>query len=94
MSTEPDEHLVGVISLRDLIVAPPDKVIREFMTTPVISVGADTPQEEVAAVLTKYDLLAVPVVDDAKKMLGIVTVDDVLDALLPAGWRKNLPRIY
>jgi magnesium transporter len=92
--TEPDETLVGVISLRDLIVAPPDKVIHEFMTVPVISVGADTPQEEVAAVLTKYDLLAVPVVDDTKKMLGIVTVDDVLDALLPAGWRKNLPRIY
>jgi magnesium transporter len=91
---EPDEHLVGVISLRDLIVSPPEAHVRDFMTTPVISVGADTPQEEVAAVLTKYDLLAVPVVDAEHKILGIVTVDDVLDALLPAGWRKNLPRIY
>ena len=92
--TEPDERLVGVLSLRDLIVAAPTAPISAFMTTPVISVAATTPQEEVAAVLTKYDLLAVPVVDDEKKLLGIVTVDDVLDALLPSGWRKNLPRIY
>jgi CBS domain-containing protein len=92
--TDPDEHLVGVISLRDLIVAQPAAKVREFMTTPVISVAADMPQEEVAAVLTKYDLLAVPVVDDAKKILGIVTVDDVLDSLLPANWRKLMPRIF
>ncbi|MGI8586970.1 MAG: magnesium transporter [Chloroflexia bacterium] len=91
---EADELLMGVISLRDLIVADPATRIRDFMTTPVISVPADTPQREVAGVLTRYDLLAVPVLDDTRHILGIVTVDDVLDVLLPAGWRKNLPRIY
>lgn len=92
--TEPDETLLGVFSLRDLIVAVSDTPVREFMTTPVISVTSDTPQAEVAAVLTKYDLLAVPVTDDNHHILGIVTVDDVLDVLLPAGWKKNLPKLY
>ncbi len=92
--TEADETLIGVFSLRDLIVAAPDAPVREFMTTPVISVNAQTPQAEVAGVLTKYDLLAVPVVGNTRGMLGIVTVDDVLDVLLPAGWKKNLPRLY
>ncbi len=88
-----DEHLHGVISLRALILAPPDSPVHAFMTVPVISVAADTPQDEVAAVLNKYDLLAVPVVDDDKRLLGVVTVDDVLDTLLPASWRKNAPRV-
>jgi CBS domain-containing protein/sporulation protein YlmC with PRC-barrel domain len=92
--TEPDETLLGVFSLRDLIVAISDTPVREFMTTPVISVTSDTPQAEVAAVLTIYDLLAVPVTDDDHHILGIVTVDDVLDVLLPAGWKKNLPKLY
>lgn len=74
-------QLVGVISLRDLIVAPPQTRIREVMRTRVISVRADQDQEEVAKLVSKYNLLAVPVVDDQQRILGVVTVDDVLDVM-------------
>ena len=74
-------HLVGVLSLRKLVVAPTHKRIRDIMETEVISVTTDTDQEEVARLVAEYDLLAIPVVDDVNKLLGIVTVDDVIDVL-------------
>lgn len=78
-----NEHgqLVGVISLRDLIVAPLDETIDNIMNTRVISVDEDMDQEEVALTIQKYDLLAVPVVSKDHRLLGIVTVDDVIDIL-------------
>ncbi len=76
-----DEYgkLVGVSSLRQLVVVPPDKPLKEFMTRDVFSVHTDMDQEEVAKIVAKYDILAVPVVDDLNKLVGIVTVDDVID---------------
>ncbi len=74
-------RLIGVLSLRDLIAASDKSLIREIMRSNVISVNAALDQEEVARVVSKYDLLAVPVVDDTDRLLGIVTVDDVLDVL-------------
>ncbi|PIE20104.1 MAG: magnesium transporter [Proteobacteria bacterium] len=74
-------HLVGVLSLRKLVVAPAHKRIREIMETDVISVSTETDQERVAHMVAEYDLLAIPVVDDANKLLGLVTVDDVIDVL-------------
>ena len=78
-----NEHglLVGVLSLRKLVVAPAQRRIRDIMEADVISVTSDTDQEEVARLVSEYDLLAIPVVDDANKLLGIVTVDDVIDVL-------------
>ncbi|HEY8393429.1 MAG TPA: magnesium transporter [Thermaerobacter sp.] len=76
-----EERLRGVLSLRELIVAPPDTRVRDIMRTNVITVPADMDQEEVARVVAKYDLLAVPVVDAEGRILGIVTVDDVVDVL-------------
>ncbi|HEY8414569.1 MAG TPA: magnesium transporter [Thermaerobacter sp.] len=76
-----EERLRGVLSLRELIVAPPDRRVRDIMRTNVISVPADMDQEEVARLVAKYDLLAVPVVDGEGRILGIVTVDDVVDVL-------------
>lgn len=73
--------LVGVLSLRKLVVAPTHKRIRDIMETDVISVTTDTDQEEVARMVSEYDLLAIPVVDDVNKLLGVVTVDDVIDVL-------------
>lgn len=73
--------LVGVLSLRDLIVAPPDTPIQQIMHRKVISVEATMDQEEVARVVSKYDFLAVPVVDKEGRLLGIVTVDDVIDVI-------------
>ncbi len=76
-----DEYgkLVGVSSLRQLVVVPSDKPLKEFMTRDVFSVHTDMDQEEVAKIVAKYDILAVPVVDDSNKLVGIVTVDDVID---------------
>ncbi|QIA27930.1 magnesium transporter [Thermaerobacter sp. PB12/4term] len=76
-----EERLQGVLSLRELIVAPPDTPIRRIMRTRVVTVPPDMDQEEVARVVAKYDLLAVPVVDAEGRILGIVTVDDVVDVL-------------
>ena len=74
-------HLVGVVSLRRLLLVPPQATLKEIMTTDVISVGVDTDQEEVAKKVSSYHLLAVPVVDDENKLVGTVTVDDVIDVI-------------
>ena len=76
-----ESQLTGVLSLRELIVAPPSARLRELMNPSVISVQAQTDQEEVAKLVAKYDLLAVPVVDARNRLLGIITVDDVLDVI-------------
>jgi magnesium transporter len=74
-------RLVGVVSLRELILASPQTKLAEFMNSNVISVNADTDQEEVARVFGQYDLVALPVVDGSGRMVGIITVDDVLDVV-------------
>jgi magnesium transporter len=71
--------LVGVISLRQLVVVPPGTPLKQFMATDVFSVQTDTDQEEVAKLVARYDILAVPVVDESHRLVGIVTVDDVID---------------
>ena len=76
-----DEYgkLVGVSSLRQLVVVPPETSLKDFMTTDVFSVRTDMDQEEVAKLVARYDILAVPVVDETNRLVGIVTVDDVID---------------
>lgn len=76
-----DEYgkLVGVSSLRQLVVVPPETSLKDFMTTDVYSVHTHMDQEEVAKIVARYDILAVPVVDDTNRLVGIVTVDDVID---------------
>ncbi len=74
-------NLVGVISLRQLVVVPPDTPLKKFMTTGVIAVKTSTDQEEVARIVSRYDFLAVPVVDAGNRLVGIVTVDDVIDII-------------
>jgi magnesium transporter len=71
--------LVGVSSLRQLVLVPPDTSLKEFMTTDVFSVQTNMDQEEVAKLVARYDILAVPVVDETNRLVGIVTVDDVID---------------
>ncbi len=82
-------HLVGVLSLRSLIASPPDKSISEIMSKETITVAPDMDQRQVANVISKYNLLAVPVVDSENKILGIVTVDDVMDFILPPISRRK-----
>jgi magnesium transporter len=74
-------HLVGVVSLRRLLLVQPQATLKQIMTTDVISVGVDTPQEEVAKKVSSYHLLAVPVVDEENKLVGTVTVDDVIEVI-------------
>ncbi|WP_440896499.1 magnesium transporter [Amphibacillus sp. Q70] len=76
-----ERKLVGVVSLRDLIVAPPEETIGNVMSTKVISVTEDMDQEDVGRTIKKYDFLAVPVVSKQNRLLGIVTVDDIMDIL-------------
>jgi magnesium transporter len=74
-------HLIGVVSLRALILAQPQQSIEEIMDNTVISVRAEADQEAVAQLLQRYDLVALPVVDEAGKLIGIVHVDDVVDVI-------------
>ena len=74
-------HLVGVVSVRELLIAPPSTPLKKIMTTDVISVATNTDQEEVALEVALYDLLAIPVVDQENKLVGVVTVDDVIDVI-------------
>ncbi len=78
-----DEYgkLVGVSSLRQLVVVRPDTPLKDFMTTDIIAVKTDVDQEEVAKIVARYDILAVPVVDEYGKLIGIVTVDDIIDII-------------
>ena len=73
--------LIGVSSLRQLVVVPPNTPLKNFMITDVFAVKTDMDQEEVAKIVARYDILAVPVVDDTNKLVGIVTVDDVIDII-------------
>ena len=77
------------MSLRDLVVATPDTPLSKVMNPNVLRVEADTDKEEVAALIAKYDLLALPVVDARRVLLGTVTVDDVVELMLPRGWKKR-----
>ena len=76
-----EQRLVGVVSLRELVVAEATARLKDLMDHDVIKVNTDTDQEEVARVIAKYDLLGVPVVDENNRLVGLVTVDDVIDVL-------------
>ena len=73
--------LAGVVNLRDLVVAPKEALIGSIMERDVISVKANTDQEEAVRIVKRYDLLALPVVDDGNRLLGVITYDDSLDIL-------------
>jgi CBS domain-containing protein len=92
--TDENERLTGVVSLRDLIVANPSSKLSEFMTEEVVAIPTDTSQEDVANILAKYNLLAVPVIDRNNHIRGIVTVDDAIDMVIPTAWKKKLPKMF
>ncbi|MHB1419412.1 MAG: magnesium transporter [Bacillota bacterium] len=83
-----EEVLQGVVSLRDLIIARPEDTLEHFMATKVVSVNHFDDHQKVLEVVSKYNLLAVPIIDDNQALLGIITVDDVLETLIPD--RSNL----
>ena len=74
-------ELVGIVSLKEIILASPDTLLADITTTDVISVPSEMAQEEVAEILSRYDLYALPVTDPKNRLLGIITIDDVLDVI-------------
>jgi magnesium transporter len=85
-------RLDGNVSLRDLVVAAPETPLTAIMNANVFKVDAATNKEDVASLIAKYDLLALPVVDARRRLIGSVTVDDVVDLMLPRGWKKRSGR--
>ena len=79
--TDPTRHLLGVLSVRDLLLAEEDDLIQDIMDPNVVSVNTMDDKEDVAQALSKYDFLAMPVVDKEQRLVGIVTVDDAMDVL-------------
>ncbi|MGY6563594.1 MAG: magnesium transporter [Halomonadaceae bacterium] len=73
------ERLVGTLSLRELILAAPDALVRDLITEEIVWASVDTPQEEVAKLIARYDLLALPVINGGERLVGIVTYDDAMD---------------
>jgi Mg/Co/Ni transporter MgtE len=88
------EQLLGVLSLRELVVAEPSTPIGRVMHRELLRGRLDDSQDEVARLIAKYNLLALPIVDDQGRLKGIVTVDDAMDVILPDDWKARLPRVY
>lgn len=86
---DPEEHLLGVLSLRDLIMALPTTALKDLMRTNPKKIIAEAKQKDVAELVSKYNLIAVPVVDEENHLLGIITVDDILNILLPSSALKR-----
>ena len=87
-------QLIGVIALRSLILADQSAPLAAVMRTEFQSAHPGEPAQEVAQRIAEYNLLALPVVDQAGDILGIITVDDAMEILLPKNWRQRLPRLF
>ncbi len=83
-----------MFSLRELLVTPQERKVRDFMTENPVSVHTDATEEEIVNVIAKYNLLALPVVDEGDVLHGIITIDDAIDLVLPPAWKTRLPRIF
>lgn len=86
--------LTGVLALFDLMIAQPGDHVSDFMNRNVVSVPLLATQDEVARAVAKYNLMAIPVIDEQGRLVGIVTADDALDKIIPTRWKKRLPRLY
>ena len=84
-----DRRLKAAISVIDLIRADDGSVLGDVATFMPPTLVADAEVEEIARVMTDYDLTVVPVIDERQQLLGVVTVDDVLEMMLPRGWRRR-----
>lgn len=87
------EKLIGVTSLKDMLLSSPDMLMSEVMETKLKTVTPDANQYYVAEIISKYNLLAIPVIDERGGLLGIVTIDDIIDILLPPSSRKKRRKV-
>jgi Mg/Co/Ni transporter MgtE len=91
---EPNGRLVGALTLRLLVASPPDTLIKDIMVENPTRAHVGDPSDEVAKTIAHYNLLALPVVDDEDHLLGVVTVDDAIDVILPEEWQRRLPKLF
>ncbi len=94
VEAEASWQLEGVIALRSLILSDPSLPLADVMRTEFQSAHADESAKEVAQRIAEYNLLALPVVEESGDILGIITVDDAMEILLPKDWRQRLPRLF
>jgi Mg/Co/Ni transporter MgtE len=87
-------RLSGVIALRSLILADPSMPLEDMMRTEFQRAHPEEPARDVAKRIAEYNLLALPVMDEDGDILGIITVDDAMEILLPKDWRQRLPRLF
>lgn len=87
-------RLLGIVSLRDLLLSEGATRLGDIMNTDFVWVSAHESQEKAARMMTDYNLLALPVLDDEERILGIITVDDAMEVLLPEPWLKRLPQVF
>ncbi|MGZ7133760.1 MAG: magnesium transporter MgtE N-terminal domain-containing protein [Halobacteriota archaeon] len=92
--TSNHDELVGVASLREILVAPADQRLSALMHTHLVTADVREDQHEVARKIAKYNLLALPVVEKESRLKGIVTVDDAIDIVLPTAWKKKVPKMF
>jgi len=88
-----DEKLLGVISLRELLLAEPDAQLSNIMVSKLKTVSPETDEKEVAEIISKYNLVAIPVVDTEGYLLGIVTIDDIMDMILPPAAKRKRRKV-
>ena len=91
-TSTPTGRYLGVVGFQRLLREPPATTLQQCVDVTHEPVAPDLPLREVAERLASYDLLAVPVCDSAQRLIGAVTVDDVLDHVLPSGWRRRASR--
>ena len=92
--TDDENHLEGVFSLRELVLAQPSTRVADIMETRIVTVHIEDSQDDCAQVVSKYDMIAVPVIDNDNGLCGVVTADDALDKIIPTAWKKRLPHFY
>lgn len=92
--TDQDNHLMGVFSVSDLILAKPKTPVTNLMQKRVVSAKTTDKQDKLAQAVAKYNLMAIPIVDEENHLMGMVTTDDALDKIIPTAWKKRLPRFY
>jgi magnesium transporter len=88
-----NEKLVGVISLRDLLLSDQDAKLSDIMVTQIKTISPEIDEKEVAAIISKYNLVAIPVIDAEGYLLGIVTVDDIIDRILPPAAKRKRKKV-
>ncbi|MDQ2741483.1 MAG: CBS domain-containing protein [Chloroflexota bacterium] len=94
MQSQEGGKLQGIVTLRDLLMSQGERCLSDIMVTDFLWVDADDSSDKAARLMAEYNLIALPVLDEQERMLGVITVDDAMEVLLPERWLDRLPRIF